>query len=90
MKQPHPCLLGRIDVMSPLARGRGLKLAYGHVASSVCLSPLARGRGLKPLNPYWHIEDPNVAPRAGAWVETGTADTAARRTRSRPSRGGVG
>ena len=35
------------------------------------MSPLTQGRGLKPLQASEEFEKRNVAPHAGAWIETG-------------------
>src|SRR5947209_4963081 len=66
-------LLWEIDTdgsgVSPLARGRGLKQERRRRAHPAPGSPLARGRGLKP-RPCPVLFDVQVAPRAGAWIET--------------------
>ena len=55
---------------SPPARGRGLKLHIAAELSKVCMSPPARGRGLKLMKGGDENEVGQVAPRAGAWIET--------------------
>ena len=56
--------------MSPLMRGRGLKHVFegGNVVYDG--SPLMRGRGLKLKLRYFTFQIINVAPHAGAWIET--------------------
>ena len=58
------------DEKSHPVRVRGLKhsfyvMIYGNVPSHP-----VRVRGLKPFVQSWRIKDENVAPRAGAWIET--------------------
>ena len=56
---------------SPPMRGRGLKLESGHIC--VCYnvkSPPMRGRGLKQYRPVGSYTSSDVAPHAGAWIET--------------------
>ena len=48
---------------SPLVRGRGSKLSHAHYIGSLP-SPLVRGRSKR-------LSTGLVAPRAGAWIETG-------------------
>ena len=55
---------------SPPARGRGLKLVVVHNVKVGQLSPPARGRGLKRTRGQSRINKRDVAPRAGAWIET--------------------
>ena len=56
---------------SPPARGRGLKQFVPHLGHlGALLSPPARGRGLKPCRLRLDAESTQVAPRAGAWIET--------------------
>src|SRR5436305_1717747 len=69
--RPPPPDRGR----SPLARGRGLKLASDAPGPGVLLSPLARGRGLKLEPTHVLRPDLHIAPRAGAWIETASRGT---------------
>jgi hypothetical protein len=68
-------------------RGRGSKLLRG---GSICvgvLSPLMRGRGSKPRRaPRW-VERADVAPHAGAWIETRSRRKRLRRMTSPLMRG---
>ena len=81
-RQPAPAV-----VQSPPARGRGLK------QPCLCLdlvrlpSPPARGRGLKLAKS--DIGDPfmEVAPRAGAWIETFKTPNLSNAFLSPPARG---
>ena len=57
-------------LMSPPARGRGLKQSYLAAADYAAMSPPARGRGLKRRSPAKGRRSSSVAPRAGAWIET--------------------
>ena len=50
-------------------QGRGLKLALMLLIVRPARSPLVQGRGLKQLLPI-HPSPLQVAPRAGAWIET--------------------
>ena len=74
---------------SPLAQGRGLKLMISRSAFLAFRSPLAQGRGLKhaALELLWQGND--VAPRAGAWIETIGSVHYELTTGGRPSRRGV-
>ena len=54
---------------SPPTRGRGLKPADASAGHSAGLSPPTRGRGLKPSGGGGGTDD-QVAPYAGAWIET--------------------
>ena len=57
--------------VSPLTKGRGLKLGRGcgrvGIASK---SPLTKGRGLKPPERIFPLNVARVAPYKGAWIET--------------------
>jgi len=75
-------------IMSPPARGRGLKHQGGFAKTRGDGSPPARGRGLKHIRRK-HEWMGNVAPRAGAWIETSSTNTPAARPAGRPPRGGV-
>ena len=55
---------------SPPARGRGLKLLLFVDESTWGGSPPARGRGLKLESRLEFSTLAEVAPRAGAWIET--------------------
>ena len=59
-------------ISSPLAQGRGLKLVLPLPVIGTSGSPLAQGRGLKQSLRNDKNEKARVAPRAGAWIETGT------------------
>ena len=52
-------------------------------------SPLSRGRGLKPSLTAAFLTGYEVAPLAGAWIETGSRRRMAICVSGRPSRGGV-
>ena len=55
---------------SPPVRGRGLK-PIGRIAEGVSMmSPPVRGRGLKRITAIISCPLGDVAPRAGAWIET--------------------
>ena len=56
---------------SPPARGRGLKLLCRPPPCRLAASPPARGRGLKQRNARGWVCAGPVAPRTGAWIETG-------------------
>jgi len=56
---------------SPLVQGRGLKLGRGGVGGWRFMSPLVQGRGLKLKVEVIDDRQKLVAPRAGAWIETG-------------------
>ena len=62
----------RAPTSSPPVRGRGLKL-NAELPDRVLFrsSPPVRGRGLKLLQPLYFRLFQCVAPRAGAWIETG-------------------
>ena len=47
-----------------------MKLHIAAELSKVCMSPPARGRGLKLMKGGDENEVGQVAPRAGAWIET--------------------
>ena len=51
-------------------RGRGLKLMWVDDYIGIPLSPPMRGRGLKQSLAAGSNEETNVAPHAGAWIET--------------------
>ena len=71
----------------PPARGRGLKLFFESAVNPALASPPARGRGLKQLRV--RLQDgQQVAPRAGAWIETSAARNPGGPA-GRPPRGGV-
>ena len=73
--------------LSPPARGRGLKQRQ-HIGNDLgSRSPPARGRGLKPLLWRGQQTKKEVAPRAGAWIETCTVLYASQRFGSPPARG---
>ena len=57
-------------ILSPLMQGRGLKLAHMALASLGTGSPLMQGRGLKQLADNQVVGLAQVAPHAGAWIET--------------------
>ncbi|MFZ4440212.1 MAG: hypothetical protein ACOYOS_17435, partial [Syntrophales bacterium] len=57
-------------LLSPPARGRGLKRMSRGTALHPAASPPARGRGLKPKRSLQTSNAKPVAPRAGAWIET--------------------
>ncbi len=59
-----------ICIMSPPARGRGLKQCESTVCNDTGRSPPARGRGLKRCTCSNGRQDIQVAPCAGAWIET--------------------
>ena len=72
-------LVDAIYQASPPARGRGLKrvgrvLLHNETGVAPGPSPPARGRGLKhrshTTRPAWCTAALDVAPRAGAWIET--------------------
>ena len=52
-------------------RGRGLKLICLTIAPAPRTSPPVRGRGLKLRFNFFIRPKSPVAPRAGAWIETG-------------------
>jgi hypothetical protein len=55
---------------SPPTRGRGLKLQVLCLCCQLSQSPPTRGRGLKPHRLLHPARGDNVAPHAGAWIET--------------------
>jgi len=59
------------NTRSPPARGRGLKLLDTGGIAIPGTSPPARGRGLKLYMIRRIQRGLSVAPRAGAWIETG-------------------
>ena len=73
--------------MSPPARGRGLKLLQSYKGSCAAPSPPARGRGLKHVLNITIVLGRRVAPRAGAWIETGRTATMLAVWQSPPARG---
>src|SRR5690606_8171640 len=68
------------------ARERGLKLVDQIVAAVRAQSLPARERGLK-LTAALRIQRDDVAPRAGAWVETSSATVTGPSTRVAPRAG---
>ncbi len=63
------------------ARARGLKRDRINRGVKTDASRPARARGLKPLHPLQCGNQPHVAPRAGAWIETQIkSDSSCRRT----------
>jgi len=58
-------------IMSRPARARGLKLHCDNNVSAATASRPARARGLKPSLQVHEAPAALVAPRAGAWIETG-------------------
>jgi len=58
------------EIMSPPARGRGLKRTVAKLLKVATKSPPARGRGLKQDGTGAGQIDTEVAPRTGAWIET--------------------
>ena len=78
-----------LEILSPPARGRGLKLRKRTEKSPKPWSPPARGRGLKRWMCNMIILQFKVAPRAGAWIETLTFTIFPFPSRGRPPRGGV-
>ena len=67
-----PCILPAIFVFrsSPLMQGRGLKPLGGDRRALTPTSPLMQGRGLKLWRRTSNWRTCNVAPYAGAWIET--------------------
>ena len=65
-----------------------MKQQAGIAANDFAGSPPARGRGLKHHPDAWGLLQ-DVAPRAGAWIETTVAEDFALVARRRPPRGGV-
>ena len=59
-----------ISLASPLMQGRGLKHLLCHLRCLPILSPLMQGRGLKLVNHFRILIINDVAPYAGAWIET--------------------
>jgi len=59
--------------VSPLTRGRGLKLVDMYSRRVHPASPLTRGRGLKQIYKLVIRCYCEVAPHAGAWIETDIA-----------------
>ena len=57
-------------------RGRGLKLIPSSKPKKRLRSPLMRGRGLKQGILLWRCIGLEVAPHAGAWIETRSAVSA--------------
>ena len=74
---------------SPPTRGRGLKQPPHFRWHDDALSPPTRGRGLKLLLTWKRKNNHQVAPHAGAWIETTRAQINEWRKGSRPPRGGV-
>ena len=75
-------------LVSPPARGRGLKPNYPNQTQGLFWSPPARGRGLKHYRRVLQQMDA-VAPRTGAWIETKSAAALALFSVGRPPHGGV-
>ena len=76
-------------LVSPLAQGRGSKRQRLELDGARDTSPLAQGRGSKLLISRQGDGAPQVAPRAGAWIETGCVGELTSMARGRPSRRGV-
>ena len=74
---------------SPPARGRGLKPEDLGPPELAKMSPPARGRGLKQVEGMRADGMKEVAPRAGAWIETWYGNSWFGFCRCRPPRGGV-
>ena len=74
---------------SPPARGRGLKPDCAPTQGARVESPPSRGRGLKRLLMLLMILDQQVAPFAGAWIETLPIARSSIQVLGRPLRGGV-
>ena len=55
---------------SPPMRGRGLKHHEQGAYHYRLMSPPMRGRGLKHFNNILNNKNHDVAPHAGAWIET--------------------
>ena len=70
-------------------RGRGLKPEPQRHKNNQEPSPPMRGRGLKQLLPNLQHGSHNVAPHAGAWIETTDIGITAAMSSSRPPCGGV-
>ena len=75
--------------LSPPARGRGLKRMRRMIWDGGMGSPPARGRGLKHQVSIRRSLRHKVAPRAGAWIETGAPISSPPISGRRPPRGGV-
>jgi len=75
------------SLVSPPARGRGLKRCCDTSHTGAGESPPARGRGLKHSSPTMPRLI-RVAPRTGAWIETLKPNHAPLDPR-RPPHGGV-
>jgi len=75
--------------MSRPARARGLKQYVSSVAVVITMSRPARARGLKQDNGAIVLTASQVAPRAGAWIETPGNDKTRRGNQSRAPRGRV-
>ena len=72
---------------SPPARGRGLKRDPIRMPAGQSVSPPARGRGLKRADHSTAERADDVAPRAGAWIETDIPSTSLLVVGSPPARG---
>ena len=57
--------MAAMDVMSPPARGRGLKRLPGDATIERMMSPPARGRGLKLRQPFCYFFDRRSPPARG-------------------------
>ncbi len=66
-----------------------MKLAVMCATTTHRMSPPARGRGLKRQDFYAQNQRREVAPRAGAWIETVQRLQSLTVQRGRPPRGGV-
>jgi len=76
----------RMHGVSRPMRARGLKpYAAGQQTARVKSRPM-RARGLKHAQPPWFAELPDVAPHAGAWIETGRRSLPGCIRASRPMR----
>ena len=73
-----PDRLGKVvtSLRSPPTRGRGLKLEANGLRAGATESPPTRGRGLKHDQARQAQQDYDVAPHAGAWIETQTLHAA--------------
>ena len=70
-------------------RGRGLKLASMHGQLGIFLSPPMRGRGIETPTPPEKKQPYQVAPHAGAWIETSIISGWIYSKSRRPPCGGV-
>ena len=87
--KPLSCIVDYISNWSPLTQGRGLK--HGGFRNCGCMgwSPLTQGRGLKLMLPHRLSGRRQVAPHAGAWIETLPSIAWLPQATCRPSRRGV-